>query len=400
MSSLHRPRRLADVERVLRRLPVCALLGPRQCGKTTLAKELARSRPGSVVFDLETAAAREALAEPELALSRLRGLVVIDEIQRDPRLFETLRPLADRPRHLARFLVLGSASPSLLRGVSETLAGRVGFVDLSGFDLEETGAEKMERLWQRGGFPRSYLAKNEDESLAWRRDFVRTYLERDVPSLGISIQPESLRRFWTMIAHYHGQIWNGAELARSLGVNEHAVRRWLDVLCGTYVARQLAPWFENLGKRQFKSPKVYVRDSGILHALLGVASHDALAGHPKIGASWEGFALEQLLALSPGAEAYYWGTHAGAELDLLILHGGRRYGVEFKYADAPAMTKSLHVALADLRLERAWIVHPGTARYAVHERVEVLGLADAIAAVPFVEGRTNTARRRRRPEAR
>jgi predicted AAA+ superfamily ATPase len=214
---------------------------------------------------------------------------------------------------------------------------------------------------------------------------VRTFLERDVPALGIRIPPESLRRLWTMVAHYHGQIWNGAELARSLGLGEHAVRRHLDVLAGAYVVRLVPPWFENLGKRQVRSPKVYVRDSGILHALLGVSSHAELLGHPKIGASWEGFALEQILELAPRAEAHFWATHGGAEIDLLVTHGGRRYGVEFKYSDAPSMTKSLHVALADLGLERAWIVHPGAARYAVHERVEAISLPDAFGTMPFVE---------------
>lgn len=384
MSPLSRLRRRDDVERTLRRSPVCALLGPRQCGKTTLAREVFRSAGGSAWFDLETAAAREALSRPELALSGLRGLVVIDEIQRDPRLYAALRPLADRDAAPARFLVLGSASPDLVRGASESLAGRVGFVDLGGFDLSEVGADALRSLWLRGGFPRSLLAPTDDESLAWRRDFVRTFLERDVPALGIRIPSETLRRFWTMIAHYHGQVWNGAELARSLGVGEHAVRRHLDVLVGAYVVRRIAPWHENLAKRQFKSPKVYVRDSGILHTLLGIGSEEALFGHPKVGASWEGFALEQILSLAPDAEAYFWGTHGGAELDLLVLHGGRRYGVEFKCADAPGMTKSLHVALRDLSLDRAWIVHPGEGRYPVHEKVEAIPLAEAVRTLPFL----------------
>ncbi len=381
---LHRrPRKIAAVAAVLRQVPVCALLGPRQCGKTTLAREIAKKRPGSTFFDLETASARRALEEPEIALSPLRGLVVIDEIQRIPALFETLRPLADRPGVPARFLVLGSASPHLVRGVSETLAGRIGFVDLGGFDLGEIGASSWRTLWLRGGFPRSFLAKTDAASHRWRRDFLRSSLERDIPGLGIGIPPETLRRFWMMLAHYHGQTWNGADLARSLGVSEVTVRRYLDVLSGTFFARQLQPWFENIAKRQVRSPKVYVRDPGLLHALLGIRTGEDLLGHPKLGSSWEGFALEQVLSLNPAAESFFWGTQAGAELDLLVFHGGKRYGAEFKFADAPAMTKSLHVALADLGLERAWIVHPGTAAYAVHGKVDVIPLSEAARRLPF-----------------
>jgi predicted AAA+ superfamily ATPase len=379
-----RRRYLREIEEVLRHNPVCALLGPRQCGKTTLARELIRTRKEVHVFDLETAAGRARLAQPELSLSPLKGLVVIDEIQREPKLFEALRPLSDRREIPARFLILGSASPDLLRGVSETLAGRTGFVDLGGFDLSEVGARELRKLWLRGGFPRSFLARSEALSFRWRRDFMRTFLERDVPQLGIRIPAEVLRRFWMMLAHYHAQIWNGADIARSLGVTEHTVRRYLDVLTGTYLVRQLPPWFENLSKRQYKAPKVYVRDSGILHALFGLDSWTEIATHPKLGASWEGFALEQVLTLAPGADAYFWGTHSGAELDLLLIHRGRRYGIEFKYGDAPTMTKSLHVALADLRLDRAWIVYPGTEKYAVHEKVEVVSLEDIPTRLPFV----------------
>jgi predicted AAA+ superfamily ATPase len=378
-----RRRYLREIEEVLRHNPVCALLGPRQCGKTTLARELIRARKDVHVFDLETASGRARLAQPELSLSPLKGLVVIDEIQREPTLFEVLRPLSDRRGIPARFLILGSASPDLLRGASETLAGRIGFVDLGGFDLSEIGTRELHNLWLRGGFPRSFLATSEALSFRWRRDFIRTFLERDVPQLGIRIPAEVLRRFWMMLAHYHAQIWNGADIARSLGVTEHTVRRYLDVLAGTYLVRQLPPWFENLSKRQYKAPKVYVRDSGILHALFGLGSWSELGTHPKLGASWEGFALEQVLTQAHGAEAYFWGTHAGAELDLLLIHRGRRYGIEFKYADAPTMTKSLHIALADLRLDRAWIVYPGTEKYAVHEKVEVVSLEDIPTRLPF-----------------
>lgn len=375
---------LDEIGQVLGHNPVCALLGPRQCGKTTLAQELLRGSKESHVFDLESATGRARLAQPELALAPLKGLVVIDEIQREPKLFETLRPLSDRRGNPARFLILGSASPDLLRGASESLAGRIGFVDLGGFNLREVGVKQLRKLWLYGGFPRSFLAETEALSFRWRRDFIRTFLERDVPQLGIRIPAEVLRRFWLMLAHYHGQIWNGADLARSLGVTEHTVRRYLDVLTGTYLVRQLPPWFENLSKRQYKAPKVYVRDSGILHALLGLGSWNELSAHPKLGASWEGFALEQVLTQAHGADAYFWGTHAGAELDLLLIHRGRRYGIEFKYGQAPTMTKSLHIALADLRLDRAWIVYPGTETYAVHKKVEVVPLADIAIRLPFV----------------
>lgn len=379
MHLIDRSARRAEIERLLRDNPICALLGPRQCGKTTLARQIVAAQREAHVFDLETATGRARLAQPELTLSPLTGLVVIDEIQRSPELFTVLRPLADRPRSKTRFLLLGSAAPELIRGVSESLAGRVGFVDLSGFDLDEVGATSARRLWVRGGFPPSFLARSEGASAQWRHDFVRTFLERDVPQLGIRVPAEMLRRFWTMLAHYHAQIWNGAELARSLAVSEKTVRRYLDLLAGAYVVRQLPPWFENIGKRQYKSPKVYVRDSGLLHALLSVETMADLEGHPKYGASWEGFALEQVLAAAGERDAYFWSSHAGAELDLLLLRHGKRFGVEFKVSDAPRMTKSLHVAIADLGVERAWILYPGTERYRVHEKVEALPLAQAFA---------------------
>jgi predicted AAA+ superfamily ATPase len=377
---IRRSQAMRAVRSALANNPVCVLLGPRQCGKTTLARELAR--PGhSHYFDLESAVGSARLAHPELALSSLAGLVVIDEIQRQPELFTVLRPLADRPRSQARFLILGSASPDLVRGVSESLAGRVGFVDLGPFNTQEVGQAKARRLWNRGGFPRSFLARTDALSLDWRQDFIRTFLERDIPQLGIRIPAQTLRRFWLMVAHYHAQIWNGAELARALGTSEHAVRGYLDLLTGTFLLRQLPPWFENLGKRQYKAPKVYVRDSGLLHALLSIESQSDLEGHPKYGASWEGFALEQVLAVTGADQAFCWGTHAGAELDLLLIRRGRRYGIEFKAAAAPSMTKSLHVALTDLKLERAWIVHPGSATYPVHERVDATSLTGVMKAL-------------------
>jgi hypothetical protein len=365
---------MSSLETALAENPVVALLGPRQCGKTTLAQMLAE-RDGGQWFDMESAEDRAALAQPELALKKLTGLVVIDEIQRQPELFATLRPLADRRKKPARFLILGSASPDIVHGVSESLAGRVGFVDLTGFHVGEIGPNDHDDLWLRGGFPRSFLSANDPASWRWRSDFVRTFLERDLPQLGIRTPSETLRRFWTMVGHYHGQVWNAAELARALGSSEGTARNYLDILCGTYVARRLMPWHTNLGKRELKAPKVYVRDSGLLHSLLGIKTRKELHSHPKLGASWEGFALEQVLALCGSADTYFWGTHAGAELDLLLFRNGKAYGVEFKVNDGPTMTKSLHIALDDLKLERAWIVHPGSKRYPVHDKVEALPLA-------------------------
>jgi len=372
---IKRPRALHELKAALAENPVAVLLGPRQCGKTTLARLLAKESPATV-FDLERAADRAKLQSAELVLGSLKGLVVLDEIQRQPELFTLLRPLADRPKSKTKFLLLGSASPDVVKGVSESLAGRAGFVDLGGFELGDVGADEQERLWLRGGLPRSFLARNESASLAWRQDFIRTFLERDMPQLGIRIPSATLLRFWTMVAHYHGQIWNGAELSRALALSEKTVRTYLDLLTGAFVLRQLPPWFENLGKRQYKAPKVYVRDSGLLHALLSIEDRLGLAGHPKHGASWEGFALEQVLSVADSRQAFFWGTHSGAELDLMLMVGGKRYGVEFKCADAPVMTKSLHIALEDLQLERAWIVYPGTENYAVHEKVRVCSLAD------------------------
>lgn len=354
---------------------IVALLGPRQCGKTTLARRVAEGRK-AVFFDLEKPSDRARLADPELALSHLTGLVVIDEIQRLPDLFPVLRPLADRTGRPATFLLLGSASPEIVKGVSESLAGRIGFVDLGGFTLQEVGVGHLRTLWQRGSFPRSYLARNEAESVAWREDFVRTFLERDLPQLGIRVPSDTLRRFWMMVAHYHGELWNASEMGRSLGMSETAVRRHLDILTGAYMIRQLPPWWENLGKRQYKSPKIYLRDSGLFHRLLAIDSAGQLETHPKLGASWEGFALEQVLARVGDRQAFFWRTHAGAELDLLFFRGGRRYGVEFKFSSAPAMTKSLYAALADLKLERAWIVHSGDTTFPIHDRVEALSIRD------------------------
>ena len=372
---LDRPTPAGRIREALAVHPCAALTGPRQCGKTTLARQIAAEAPGSTYFDLEAAIDRQRLAAPELTLGRLDGLVVIDEVQRMPALFETLRVLVDRPDNDVRFLLLGSASPQLVRGVSESLAGRIGLVDLGGFDLGETGSDEWRTLWVRGGFPRAFLARNTKASSLWRRNFVRTFLERDIPQLGITIPAESLRRFWTMIAHYHGQTWNAAEFARSLGSSEGTARRYLDILAGAFMVRVLPPWFENLKKRQVKAPKVYVRDTGLLHTLLGIPTEDQLLGHPKVGASFEGFVVEQLLGALESRDAYYWATHAGAELDLLVLHGGKRYGFECKFADAPGTTRSIRVALEDLGLEHLWVVYPGDEGYVLDDRISVLPVA-------------------------
>ena len=364
---------LDTVRKLLKRFPVVSVLGPRQVGKTTLAREIAAGQP-SHFFDLEDVDALARLAEPKLGLERLTGLVVLDEVQRKPELFALLRVLADRKPVRARFLLTGSASPELVRGVSESLAGRVALVDVTGFNLAEVGADKWRTLWWRGGFPLAYLAESEAASREWQEHFVRTLLERDLPQLGSTIAATALRRFWTMLTHYHGQVWKGSELARSLGASEPTMRKYLDLLTSTFMVRQLAPWHENVGKRQVKAPKIYVRDSGLLHCLMRQESFADLEAHPKLGASWEGFALEQVLSLTGDRDAYFWGTHGGAELDLLVLRRGRKYGFEFKYGDGPSLTKSMHVALNDLKLERLFVVHPGAHSYAMNERTEAVGI--------------------------
>ena len=375
-----RPEALERIRRTFRVHPVAALLGPRQCGKTTLARHLASGETPSAVFDLENPIDRQRLANPMRALGALEGLVVIDEIQRLPELFEVLRVLVDRPGASTRFLVLGSASPRLVSGVSETLAGRVGTIDLSGFSLDEVGAAELDRLWLRGGFPRSFLAPDEEASFAWREAFVRTFLERDIPQLGIAIPAESLRRFWTMIAHSHGQDWNASGIGRSLGVSVHTVRRYLDILAGAFMLRVLPPWHENVKKRQVKAPKVYLRDSGLLHALLRLRTRHDLLGHPKLGASWEGFALEQVLTALETRDAYFWKTHAGPELDLLVMDRGRCFGFELKHSEAPRVTRSMRTAIETLGLSRLWIVVPGGPSWEVDEHIAVLPLEEVPAA--------------------
>lgn len=363
------------IESRFRTAPVVLLLGPRQCGKTTLAREFA-GRHRAEYFDLESPADWGRLGQPMTALEPLRGWVVIDEAQLKPELFAVLRVLADRRPLPARFLVLGSASPDLVAGASESLAGRVALVPMSGFDLSETGAASARTLWWRGGLPRSFLARSDDESRRWRADFIQTFLERDLRRFGVQVAPVAMRRFWSMVAHYHGQIWNASEIGRSLGEAHTTVKRHLDILCGAFVMRQLPPWFENIGKRQVKSPKVYLRDSGLLHELLGIPSFRALEAHPKLGASWEGFALEEVLRITGDSEAYFWNAQSGAELDLLVFLNGERVGFEFKYADAPGVTKSLLTAHDDLGLARAVVVHPGSKSYALNAWADAVAITD------------------------
>jgi predicted AAA+ superfamily ATPase len=369
-----RPDPAKAVARGLAAAPVTALLGPRQCGKTSLARHLAARRQGSY-FDLESPRDLAPLNRPQQTLERLRGLVVLDEIQRRPDLLPLLRVLADRRPLPARFLILGSASPNLMRHASETLAGRIHFVEMSGFSLEEVGFRHRDALWFRGGLPRSYLARTAGLSASWRDDFIRTFLERDIPQLEIRVPAVTLRRFWTMIAHYHGQIWNASEIGSSLGLSHTTMRRYLDLLSGAYVVRQLPPFFENLGKRQVKSPKIYIRDTGLLHALLGIPTLHALESHPKYGFSWEGFVLEQILRWTGDRNAYFWATQSGAELDLLILHGGRRWGVEIKSGDAPTLSKSMRIAIGDLRLDHLWVIHPGPTAYPLDRKADALPLS-------------------------
>lgn len=371
---IERSRLRGKIAAALERARGAVLVGPRQVGKTTLARSFVPA--GSpAFFDLEDPRVEAQFQAPLLTLEPLRGLVVIDEVQRAPELFKVLRVLMDRDPPPARFLLLGSASPGLLRQSSESLAGRVEVIEIGGFALDEAGRGVLDRLWLRGGYPRSYLAPDEADSRAWRDAFIRLFLERDLPQLGINVPPPAMRRFWTMLAHVSGQVWNAAEPARSLGVNESTVRRHLDWLTQTFMVRQLQPWFENLGKRQVKSPKIYFRDTGLLHALLGIADAAALAAHPKSGASWEAFALEQVLQIAGPDEAWFWATHAGAEVDLLMVKDGRRVGIKFKRTDAPRLTPSMRIALRDLRLDALYAVYPGERRYLLSEGIEAVPLS-------------------------
>lgn len=373
-------RRYSDqVKRALARSRVVALIGPRQCGKTTLARQFLPFGNANY-FDLEDPLVAHLMDNPMTALRDLRGLVVIDEAQRCSGLFPVLRVLCDRPDAPATFLILGSASPELSRQSAESLAGRVETIEMRGFDLGEVRTPDPLQLWQRGGFPLSYLAASEEDSLAWRRNFIRTFLERDLAALGFGLSPSLMGRFWSMLAHYHGQIWNGAEIAASLGVAPNSARTYLEALEQTFMIRRLLPWHANLGKRLVKTPKIYYRDSGLFHALLGIQQSAELFTHPKIGASWEGFALEEIIRAHQPREVYFYAIHSGSELDLLMFVQGRRIGVEFKRADAPQLTRSMHIAIEDVGLDELWVVYPGSRTYPLSERIMVRPLTDCLAA--------------------
>jgi predicted AAA+ superfamily ATPase len=372
--------RVADEARLvaaLKRSPIVLVTGPRQAGKSTLARTVVQPRPSNM-FDLEDPRDVARLGEPTMSLAALRGTVVIDEAQRDRTLFPILRVLADADPTPGRFLVLGSASPDLVGLASESLAGRVALVELGGFCLTDLGPDALDRVWERGGLPRSFLAADEEASNAWRDDYISTFLERDLANLGIRIPAITMRRFWTMVAHYHGQTWNGAELARALGVSQATVRRYLDALSDALVVRQLQPWFANVGKRQVRAPKVYVRDSGTLHRLLGITDRQSLLSHPKVGASWEGFVIEQVLMVPGVRNPWFWGTRAGAELDLLIDVRGKRIGIEVKRTEQPKVTPSMRHALVDLELDRLLVVHAGVHRFPLAEDIEAVPVPELL----------------------
>ena len=361
------------LEIAIRRSRIVALLGPRQCGKTTMARQFVG--PESInYFDLEDPASLSRLDEPQSALERLEGLVVIDEIQRQLELFPLLRVLADRQPNPARFLVLGSATPELLRQSSESLAGRMETIELSAFTLSEVGGDHLDAHWLRGGFPLSFLAENDADSAAWRNGFISTFLERDLPASGVAISPVAMRRFWTLLAHYHGQTWNAAEIAAAMGVSAMTTRRYVDLLSHTFMIRQLQPWHENLGKRQVKAPKIYFRDSGLFHSLAYIKTQKELLTHPKVGSSWEGYAIEQAIRHYQPEQEYFWATHNRAELDLLIFKDGRKIGIECKRQDAPRLTPSMKIAMADLNLDELRVIYPGRKTYPLADAIQVLPL--------------------------
>ena len=377
---------LEQIEQRLGWSRVVALLGARQVGKTTLARQFVVGREAHY-FDLESPATQELMQEPATRLEPLTGLVVLDEAQRIPQLFPLLRVLADRRPLPVRFLILGSASPWLMKGITESLAGRVSFIDVPGLSLTEVGVEKVDQLWWRGGYPRAYLAGSDAEARQWQEDLERTVMERDLAVVAPNLPAAAMRRFWSMVAHYHGQTWNSSEIGRSLNLTDKVARQYLDAFTAMYLVRQLPPWFENVGKRQVKAPKVYLRDSGVLHGLLHLESRRRLEEHPKVGASWEGFALEQVLSVTGDRDAYFWATHNGAELDLLVEWQGKRVGFEFKYGDAPRLTKSMHIALRDLKLDQLFVVYPGGQSFSLGPKAELVAIRDLPARLERFNGK-------------
>lgn len=371
---IDRPQLRRQIQAALGRSRAVVLVGPRQTGKTTIAREfLSSTHPN--YFDLEDPVARGRLAQPMTALEKLRGLIVIDEVQHAPDLFPVLRVLIDRSNRPGQFLLLGSASPALLRQTSESLLGRVEVMEVSGFNLAEVGPANLDKLWVRGGFPPAFTAATDQDGASWCRQAAARFVEVDLPQFGVNVAAPAMLRFWMMLAHYHGQVWSAADPARSLGVSEPTVRRYLNWLTQGFMVRQLQPWYENVGKRQVRAPKIYFRDTGLLHALLGITDRAALLTHPRLGASWEGFALEQVIRVAQPEQIYFWATHAGAELDLLMFRYGKRVGVEFKRVDAPAVTPSMRIAMQDLKLDALYVIYPGTQRYPLAERIEALPLA-------------------------
>jgi predicted AAA+ superfamily ATPase len=367
---------LESIKEAFRTSPIVAILGPRQCGKTTLARQYFAANQGlpEHYFDLENPLDLERLQDPLLALEQLTGLIVIDEIQRLPGLFPVLRVLVDQQDYQKQFLILGSASRELIQQSSESLAGRIHYLELPPFSLEEV--DSLEQLWIRGGFPRSYLAETNEDSFRWRQQYIKTYLEQDIPNLGIRIPAQQLRRFWMMLAHYHGQLMNYSELGKSLDLTQHNVKKYLDILTGTFMVRQLSPWHENISKRQVKAPKIYMRDSGILHTLLNIPDYSNLLTSPKIGASWEGFALESImrfLKVDP-QDCYFWATHAHAELDLLVFQGTQRLGYEFKFTKIPKLTKSMKIAAEDLKLDKLTVIYAGDKTIRLSANIDAIGL--------------------------
>ena len=372
---IKRTDKLNQIKSGFDRSPIVSITGLRQSGKTTLAKDFASQYQGSCThFDLEDPRSLARLSEPMTALENLSGLVVIDEVQRLPAIFPVLRVLADRKEKPACFLLLGSASPLLIKEISESLAGRVALLEMDGFNLMEVGSAESKVLWNRGGLPPSFLAGSDTSSLQWRKDFMTLFVERDLPQFGVTFPSAAMRRFWAMLAHYHAQTWNASELAKSFDVSQAIIRKKLDILTGAFAIRQLPAWYENLGKRTVKSPKIYLRDSGLLHALLDLSTFDQLQSHPKLGSSWEGFCIEQILSITGSSNAYFWATHAGSELDLFILHKGKRIGVEIKYSDGPSTTCSMRQALEDLSLDHLYVVYPGKDDYPLDKNITVTSL--------------------------
>ncbi len=370
-----RRRHTEKIRKLLTAFPVVGVLGPRQAGKSTLARFLAAEVEHAHFFDLEEPADAALFAEPGLALRHLRGLVVIDEVQHAPALFPLLRVLADRPDRPAKFLLLGSASPALLRHGADSLAGRIAWHEVPGFALDEISDPTL--LHVRGGLPPSTLAASDEESASWREHYLRSLISRDLPALGLKLPPPAARRFWTMLAHAHGRVLNASDLSRAFGMSDHRVRDFIDLLAGALLVRVLPPWHANVGKRQVKAPKVYIADSGVLHALLGLGDARSVESHPGLGSSWEGFALAQVIERLgvPRDQCWFWGTHGGAELDLYVEAGGRRLGFEFKRTETPSTTKSMHVALADLGLDKLYVVHAGTRSFPLHERIEARAIS-------------------------